>query len=383
MRVQGWQCALHTATIRTASFDEQALQTMRYTVDPDITVAHSIDSAFYRDEAAYAQACERIFARSWQWIGDTSDVMQPGELSPRDMLPGCMDEPLLLARDTDGTLRCLSNVCTQRGDLLVERPCQAQQICCRRHARCFDLSGRLRAAPGFEGVENFPAAGDDLADVPLGLLGPHAFAAIAPVAPLEAFLGDLRARLDWLPWDRLRHDAARSRDYHVAAHWALYVDNSLEGLHAPRVHPVLERSGSRTELYRYATLQLVLAGEGEPAFDPPPGTPDHGLRVAAYCWWVFPNMMFNIYPWGLSLNLVLPLAASRTRVAFRCYVWDEDTPDEDAGGALEHAEMRDEAIVESVQRGVRSHWYRSGRYAPAREQGLHHFHRLLCEFMNE
>src|SRR5271167_1225487 len=39
-------------------------------VDPDRTVASTIDSAFYRDEAAYARARERIFARAWQWIGD-------------------------------------------------------------------------------------------------------------------------------------------------------------------------------------------------------------------------------------------------------------------------------------------------------------------------
>jgi choline monooxygenase len=36
-----------------------------------------------------------------------------------------------------------------------------------------------------------------------------------------------------------------------------------------------------------------------------------------------------------------------------------------------------------VQRGVRSRWYKSGRYSPTREQGVHHFHRLLCEFMGE
>ena len=32
-------------------------------------------------------------------------------------------------------------------------------------------------------------------------------------------------------------------------------------------------------------------------------------------------------------------------------------------------------------RGVRSRLYQGGRYSPTRERGVHHFHRLLCEFL--
>jgi choline monooxygenase len=106
------------------------------------------------------------------------------------------------------------------------------------------------------------------------------------------------------------------------------------------------------------------------------------LRVAAYYWWIFPNLMLNFYPWGLSVNLVQPEAINRTRVAFRSYVWDESKLDKGAGAALHQVEMEDEAIVEAVQRGTGSRLYRKGRYSPTRELGTHHFHRLLCEFMN-
>ena len=34
----------------------------------------------------------------------------------------------------------------------------------------------------------------------------------------------------------------------------------------------------------------------------PEGHPDHGKEVAAYYYWVFPNMMFNFYPLGDSLS---------------------------------------------------------------------------------
>jgi choline monooxygenase len=43
--------------------------------------------------------------------------------------------------------------------------------------------------------------------------------------------------------------------------------------------------------------------------------------------------------------------------------------------------MEDQTVVESVQKGIRSRFYANGRYSPSREQGTHHFHRLIAEFM--
>jgi choline monooxygenase len=223
--------------------------------------------------------------------------------------------------------------------------------------------------------------------VPHGLLGTQVFASADPAAPLADFLGDLQARLAWVPFECLRHDASRDRDFEIDAHWALYVENYLEGLHIPFIHPALNRvldyHGYTTELYRYANLQLALAREGEAAFDLPLDSPDHGRRVAAYYWWVFPNLMLNVYPWGLSLNLVQPLGIARTRIAFRSYVGDASKLDAGAGSGLDQVELEDEEAVQAVQRGVRSRWYRHGRYSPSKEQGVHHFHRLLAEFMSD
>jgi len=89
--------------------------------------------------------------------------------------------------------------------------------------------------------------------------------------------------------------------------------------------------------------------------------------------------MLNFYPWGLSVNVVQPQGPSRTRVVFRSYVGNAALLGGGAGGALHQVEMEDEAVVLTVQRGIRSRLYRHGRYSPSREQGVHHFHRLLCE----
>lgn len=357
----------------------------RYTVDPDITIATTIASSFYRDAATYELARDRIFARTWQWLGDLEDVGNPGSLSPREMLAGCLDEPLLLSRDVNGVLRCLSNVCTHRANLLVRAPCQTNQIRCRYHGRRFDLGGRMTAMPEFEQARDFPSDSDHLTQVPFGTFGSHVFASADPIAPFDDFIGDVKARLSWLPLSDFRLDPSRARDFEVAAHWALYVENYLEGFHIPFIHPslnqVLDFGQYESELYRWSNLQLALAREGESAFELPPESPDRGRRVAAYYFWMFPNVMLNFYPWGLSLNYVQPLGVARTRVAFRAWVWDPSKLETGAGAGLDQVEMEDEAVVEAVQRGVRSRWYRHGRYSPTRERGVHHFHRLLCTLL--
>ena len=174
------------------------LDLTRFEVDSDITTARTLDKAFYLDEAMFALARERIFARAWHWLGLTADVAAPGSLAPRDLLPGLLDEALLLARDESGTLRCLSNVCTHRGNRLVDAPCRAREIRCGYHSRRFGLDGRMRFMPGFEGARDFPSAADDLPALPFGEWAGHAFAALAPTWPLDSWLGEMRERLAWL-----------------------------------------------------------------------------------------------------------------------------------------------------------------------------------------
>jgi len=112
----------------------------------------------------------------------------------------------------------------------------------------------------------------------------------------------------FLPWRDLVFDPSRSRDYLVQANWALYCDNYLEGFHIPYVHgglaQAIDYANYRCEVFPWSTLQLGLVQEGVECFALPAGHPDHGSRVGAYYWWLFPNTMLNLYPWGVSLNVV-------------------------------------------------------------------------------
>ena len=357
----------------------------RFRIDPDIRVAQTLPARVYADPALFDTQRERVFARTWHYAGYDDQVKVAGQVFPFTLLPGALDEPLLLTRDAEDRLHCLSNVCTHRGTVVVEGAGHAQQLRCRYHGRRFTLDGRFHSMPEFEGAVGFPSPADDLPRVPLGVWQRFFLVAIAPAMPFDAVIAPIRDRLGFAPFDELTFDASGARDYLVNANWALYVDNYLEGFHIPYVHQslstTLDYAAYAVELDRYGVLQLGVAKPGEPAFRPVPGHRDADRRIAAYYYWLFPATMFNVYPWGVSVNAVTPLAVDRTRVSFLPFVWDESQRDRGAGSGLDRVEREDEAVVEAVQRGVRSRLYDRGRYSPAREGGVHHFHRLLAEFM--
>ena len=83
-------------------------------IHPDIAQAITLDKAFYTVEAYYQQSREKIFTPSWQWLGDSSTLQTAGACVPVTLLPGFLNEPLLVSKDENGALHCLSNVCTHR-----------------------------------------------------------------------------------------------------------------------------------------------------------------------------------------------------------------------------------------------------------------------------
>lgn len=354
-------------------------------IDPNIAKAKTIDTDYYTSTHYYNESKEKIFVPSWQFIGDTDLVKENASAYPFTLLEHYLNEPLLLTKDKDGALHCMSNVCTHRGNLMVYEPCKLNQLRCKYHGRLFSLDGKFISMPEFKEVENFPTAADNLHALPLFQWGKLLFTSLNATVPADNYFKEMIDRVGWLPMNRLEYRADLSKDYHVKASWALYCENYLEGFHIPFVHAglnaVLDFGEYTTEVFRYCNLQLGIGKKGDICFDLPKDSVDYGKEVAAYYFWVFPNMMFNFYPWGLSLNIVQPINVSETKVSFLTYVFDESKLNTGAGSGLDEVEHEDEEVVENVQKGIRSRFYTHGRYAPNREQGTHHFHSLIAEFI--
>ena len=247
--------------------------------------------------------------------------------------------------------RCLSNVCTHRGMRLALEPCTKKNLQCRYHGRTFNLDGTFRHMAEFEQAIDFPSDTDNLKNFPLKQWMGMYFTAQEEVPDLPWAM--LEERLGFLKPESFTHDASRDRDHSVEANWLLYVDNFLEGFHIPYVHPelnqALDYSGYVTETFDGGVLQIGKAMEGDVKFDLPKGHPDEGQDIAAYYLWLFPNMMFNFYPWGLSVNVVIPVSHKQCRILYRGYVSDAELASQGAGSVLDTVEHQDQWVIEEVQ----------------------------------
>jgi choline monooxygenase len=92
--------------------------------------------------------------------------------------------------------------------------------------------------------------------------------------------------------------------------------------------------------------------------------------------------MLNFYSWGLSINIIEPASKEKTRVRFLSYSLPDMEQPKGGDASLEGVELEDQSVVQSVQKGIKSRYYKRGRYSPAHEKGVHYFHGLLADSLN-
>ncbi len=352
-------------------------------VDASLAAASTLPSWCYADPAVAAAEATRVFARTWQLVGTAASLAEPGSYRVTEIA----GEPVLVVRGKDGVLRALSNVCRHRAGPVASGSGTCATLRCGYHGWSYGLDGALAGTPEFDGVEGFDRGSTRLpvfrVETWIGLV----FVCLTGVEdggppPLAEVLGELHGRLEARGLARL--SLAFRRDWEIACDWKVYVDNYLEGYHIPVVHPGLMKEldyrAYRTETHGRWSIQhapIVSAGGR--------------LRrreddsEAAY-YWVFPNLMLNVYPDNYSTNLILPLGPGRTLTVFEWYVADPESPAvrrvvEETVAFSDEVQHEDIAICEAVQRGLRSRTYSAGRFSVRRENGVHHFHRLYADAM--
>ena len=91
--------------------------------------------------------------------------------------------------------------------------------------------------------------------------------------------------------------------------------------------------------------------------------------------------MFNLYEGYMDTHIVCPTAVDRCTVIFDFFFADTGDAEADMRrrsiAIADHVQGEDIGICESVQRGIASRAYDTGRLSVRREAGEHLFHRLL------
>ena len=93
--------------------------------------------------------------------------------------------------------------------------------------------------------------------------------------------------------------------------------------------------------------------------------------------------MINIYPWGISLNLIIPQSKEKTIIHYESFVFKNNKEKIGAGGNLGTVEMEDQHAILKVQNGLKSNSYSPGKISPVHEIGIHHFHQLISHNLED
>ena len=354
-------------------------------INQDIKCATTLPGDFYSSDVIFKDVLNKIFTTSWQFISDDSLIQKNKEAYPFLFLDPVISEPLFFINNNNH-IDCFSNVCTHRGNILINEPSKINKhIVCNYHGKTFDRCGKFFFMPETKGMQNFPTDKDNLISIPTHKWRQFLFTSLNPLFSFRDFINPIEDRIGWMPIEEFRLREDLSKEYVINANWALYCDNYLEGFHIPFVHQdlaeTLDYSNYDVELFKFSNLQIGIGKDNNDCFTLPKESPDYGKKIAAYYFFIFPNLMLNFYPWGLSINIINPISPVKTRIIFKSYVWKQDKLNKGAGADINKVELEDEEIVQRVQRGVSSRYYQYGRFSPKMEKGVHHFHSIISKML--
>jgi choline monooxygenase len=359
----------------------KSLERIINSYDPNTPLerALTIPAAWYTDKDLYDLEQQTVIAGSWQCVGRVDQVEQPGQYITSEVA----GEPVIIVRDADGILRGFFNVCRHHAAaVMTESHGKTNQLRCPYHGWTYSLDGQLIGTPDFSGVCDFDKGQNGLQPIKIETWENWVFINLeSSYASLTEFLGSelinqiLPLNLKTLHWFERRH-------YSFDCNWKVFVDNYLDGgYHVPHLHKgldsVLDYRNYMIENGEHFCLQWSpIVSEGAEAET---GAVRKGERALYY--WIYPNFMINWYDGVMDTNLVIPRAVDQTEVIFDFYFPDVSAAAFQRNRASIEVGQRiqdeDVAICKSVQRGLRSRAYDTGRLSVRREAGEHLFHRLL------
>lgn len=356
-----------------------------FVFEPNLAHAATIPAHWYTDPARLTTERAQVFRRTWQYAVTLDQLRLPGNYCAVEV----NGIPVVVTRDAQGELRAFYNVCRHRAGVVARGCGNRKSLQCQYHGWVYGLDGGLKNAPEIEGTEDFDKARFGLLPLRVDTWGGFVFVNMSGDAPpLLEYLGripDETQAFDFARWRRVER-----RDYVVNANWKVYVDNYLEGYHVPIAHPGLYREldyqNYRVETFRYYSAQHAPIR--------PVRAEDAAGRVytqlrgddQAFYYWIFPNFMLNLYLGTLQINNIVPLGHDKTLTVFEWYHQDSSTPEtwnilQDSIAFSDEIQQEDIQLCEDVWRNLQTGVYTQGRYCAKRENGVHHFHGLLAEFL--
>lgn len=359
-----------------------------YNPTDDLASAETMPARWYTDPQILELEKHKIFWKTWQPVGRVDDVRRIGDFFTCDVI----GEPLVIVRNLNNELKAYFNVCPHRAAVVAHGRGNRKSLQCKYHGWTYDLNGKLMRAPEFEGVKNWDKENVCLQSVKCEAWGPWVFVNLDPDAsPMAEVYGTIGNEIKNAGFNLEEMKLVERRDYLIDCNWKVYVDNYLEGYHLPIAHPGLFREIDydqyRVDTFRhyskqYAPIREVDSGEVRDRRYVRSG---EGEEDALY-YWMFPNVMLNVYLDNASINIILPVGHDKTLTIFEWYFEQPGTGDgwqsmQEIIAFSDEIQQEDIELCEWVQKGLQSRAYDKGRFSAKRENGVHHFQSLVHEFL--
>ena len=374
--------------------ESRTLPAVDLPITEDAQSSFTLPSSWYTDPAIYEREKEAIFYRTWQYVGHKGFFENPGDY----MTVRICDQNLFVMMGGDGELRAFYNVCRHRAhELLPQGTGNVKSvIVCPYHAWTFEREGALRGARFSEERPGFNKADYGLRQVRLEMFCDCVFINLDDGAMSMAEMAgdveaDIRARLPFL--GNLKPLGERTDmlgDTVQKAGWKVVVDNYVECYHCHHAHPdfasLICMEKYQTDCGPYWSRQL--AGEIRHDNTAYKVDPETGYQSSSF-WFVWPNTTFNIMPGSEELAVFAIRPIDPVTSSFEGHLLSADGNEHKARNEYTAAVLAPEdiALCESVQRGLMSKGYSQGpiitgdKASGQGEQGIHHFHRLVHEWM--
>jgi choline monooxygenase len=307
----------------------------------------------------------RIFARSWLLLGDVEDLVEPG-----DFITGTIGyQPVVVIRQTDGTLRGFLNNCRHRASGLAFDPAGncGQTLTCPYHNWTYSIDGSLVGIPDRPRMypDGIPAESYGLVPIRIAVgWDKIVFGCLSHKAPsFEQWIAPIMDR-----WSRYnipgmsRFD--RELDVTYDINWKVFAENTNDDLHVRFVHNRL--NGIRRQLDTQIFHEEWTSRGYKPhndKDDPSRGRSDLDEMdlQGHYAEYIYPNLVALTFPTQLWLVRCDPLGPAKMRLFSRIYGLDTDQAVQDE--AFEHLETtnhEDTEMLLVLMENLRSPFYRVG-----------------------
>ena len=197
-----------------------------------------VHGSLYRDAQIFEQELEKIWYKTWVYVGHESEVPNADDFVMKSIGP----QEIIMTRSGDGEIHLLLNRCAHRGNQLCMEPCGNRKVfVCPYHSWSYGNDGVLRGFPFADGYEGVDRAEIGLAKVSrVASYRGFVFGSFAEQGPsLTEHLGGAAEAIDRLtmasPVGEVQITAGFLK-HKAKANWKFLVENETDGYHPAFVH---------------------------------------------------------------------------------------------------------------------------------------------------